>query len=422
MSAEQRTGAPVGSTVVLVEPNPDGHRLFYVRLLVERLVALGHRPVLLTSPEALTAPEFQVHLQRAVADGLDVATGDCWLRPASAVRGHYLARAEALAGAGGRVVVADGDLWLASCIRHRVGQRFSVTGAQLRVLLMRPPVAGLRPSSTAGIRAGIKTALIVAAMAAGVRAQALRSAGAPAQLPRLVSGMPQVVDPVDMPFRATDRPRLRERLGLPAGRRVAVIAGSLTARKGVGVVLDAWTLLAAGPAGTARSGGTGGSAGTAGPADPPTLLLVGRADKAVQRQLDSAVGADLRERGLLLVRNEYVTDDELNAYIASANCVILAYENEAPSGILGKAAVAGVPVLAAGSAQVRAETIRLAVGLGVPSTPEHIAAGVTELLRGPETIAADPALQDADPSTFADRLCGLGASTEAGPDGHVVRQ
>ncbi len=376
--------------VVLIEPNPAGHRLFYVRLLVERLVARNERPALLTSPAALTSPEFGVHLQHWADTGdLEVVLGSPTGPGSRSWRQAYLRVADRYAGTSGRVVVPDGDLWLRACVAHAATQLLRRRRARVRLLLMRPPTPGRRTGTALPrMRSGVKTLLACAAVLSGTSVQALRSAGAPSDVPRLLAWMPQVVDPVEMPFSVVDRQRLRTRLQLPTDRPICLVAGSLTARKGTGVVLEAWETLATHP-------------------QAPLLLLAGRTDADVRAQLGDTGVAALRSRDLVRVRDEYVSDDDLNAYIASADCVVLAYANEAPSGILGKAAVAGASVLAAGSMQVRAEVARLGIGVGVEATAGDIAAGVLEVLQRLGRAGTSELLERTDPAIFADELCGL---------------
>ena len=53
--------------------------------------------------------------------------------------------------------------------------------------------------------------------------------------------------------------------------------------------------------------------------------------------------------GEVIVREGFLPDDELDKLVATANVVPLAMTHNGPSGIMGKALAAGVPVVTAGS-------------------------------------------------------------------------
>ena len=54
--------------VLIVEPNPRGHRLYYVRILVHAFKSQGRRVVVLTTTEAVESAEWITHLAAAAPE------------------------------------------------------------------------------------------------------------------------------------------------------------------------------------------------------------------------------------------------------------------------------------------------------------------------------------------------------------------
>jgi hypothetical protein len=75
---------------------------------------------------------------------------------------------------------------------------------------------------------------------------------------------------------------------------------------------------------------------------------------------------------------------------------VTAHLNKGPSGIQGKAQVAGVPVLSAGS-KIRSKEAGVTGGLHTELTASAMAAGLREILtRGSDPLPADPRLPTAE--------------------------
>ena len=108
---------------------------------------------------------------------------------------------------------------------------------------------------------------------------------------------------------------------------------------------------------------------------PCILLLAGQAEDSVRRFLDD------RNPSGVVKRLGYLSDEELDTgYVIAADVVALVHENDAPSGLLGKAAVSGTAVLAAGSPMIVAEVKRLHLGIASADTsPESLAAALAQL-------------------------------------------
>jgi glycosyltransferase involved in cell wall biosynthesis len=131
-------------------------------------------------------------------------------------------------------------------------------------------------------------------------------------------------DPATCLAHSRDRSRLRREHALALDRRLVGIFGVISTRKHPGLVLAA--VLAVG--------------------DDVDLLLAGSIKPDVAHWLDG-VPDDQRRR--IVVRAGYLPNEELDQLVACVDVTALAMTNNGPSGIMGKAWAAGVPVVSAGS-------------------------------------------------------------------------
>ena len=300
---------------LVVEPNPTGHRLSYVRLLADAAISRGDRVVFATTTVAVDSDEFRVFLE-PLGDSIDVVT----IPEATPSAIEKLVRATAAQLA----VVPDGDRFA-----MRLGARGRWRGeANLSVLIMRDPV-----SARSGPRKILKTVLLGrAARLAGVNLYYLRSAV------RGGSGTGVgVFDPVHISADSSDAQRLKNDWGLD-DRFWFGILGVVDARKNLPLVLDALTHT------------TGGKIG---------LLVAGKSDPATLRAAETASTAFTTGGGEVVVVNRMLSDRELDAALLAVDCVVLAHSNEGPSGMLGKAAAAGVMVAAAGALSLKSDVAEL---------------------------------------------------------------
>jgi len=114
---------------------------------------------------------------------------------------------------------------------------------------------------------------------------------------------------------------------------------------------------------------------------------------------------------VLIVRDEYLSNEKLDSYVAACDVVSIAQDNNGPSGIMGKTLAAGVPVLTAGS-RVRERELA-AAGPGAGRTTELSVDGTVDGLRAlaqdrSSVRSVDQALL-ATPEAFARAVLGVGA-------------
>ncbi|MBW4621482.1 MAG: glycosyltransferase [Cyanosarcina radialis HA8281-LM2] len=175
-----------------------------------------------------------------------------------------------------------------------------------------------------------------------------------------------VPDPVTIaPVSEPQVIELRQRLRIEPGRKILLLFGALTSRKGIGQLLAALALL------------------------PPELgekvclLLVGQANPSKQVEIASQIAAISPHIKLqILSHYEFVAESEVQAYFHLADIVLAPYQRHmGMSGILMLAAAAGKPVLSSDYGLMGEIVKRHRLGMTVDSTqPAEIARGLTQFL------------------------------------------
>jgi len=173
-------------------------------------------------------------------------------------------------------------------------------------------------------------------------------------------GVPVHVVPVDLPLGgpAPSRAEARRRLGVPEGP-VALLLGQVRLYKGIGLLAEAWPRVHA--------------------ALPHArLLVVGEAyDSADLDRLQGAAGVELRRA--------FVPEEDLDAWAAAADVLVLPYAVGSHSGVLHRGLSAGTPVLA--SPPLAEEVYRTGAGGIVPLDPAAWSDALVDAL-GPHPLPA----------------------------------
>jgi hypothetical protein len=360
---------------VLVEPDPGGHRFQWVSHVVKGLLPTDD--VLLLTSTGATATDAYANFLAPL--GITAVERFTDIYPPVREMGAAIVEVHRERPLH-RYVVMDSDQmvkrwWLVAPkeLRRRRGPE--------GVLVMTRFPPRLLPDAHLMWLRGTKSLLTMAAMATGSVQRMAYVAGRD----QLRQGLlfKRLRDPALCREHARDRAVLRERYGLPQDRRLVGILGLIDVRKNVPLVGAA--VFAAGP--------------------DVDLLLAGGCSEDVLAWVD-ALPAEQRAR--VHLRDEFLSDGDLDGYTACCDVVTIVQQNPGPSGIMGKAQVAGVPVLSAGSAVRQREADALGSGIHTDTTVEAIAAGLRTLLdRGTEPVPVPPGLPTAE--EFADVVLTGGA-------------
>lgn len=361
---------------VLVEPNPNGHRFQAVANVAGVARGLGE-VVLLTSVGARGNPTFVNFLQDAdlraeeCFAGSHPSTGDLVAAVAEACRNHEV----------DRVLLMDAD--------RALTRWWFVAPRVLRSLARRPRIAFMvtrcptrvSPTDWRGWLVRIsKTVLVLLARTTGSAHHAAGFAGRDDTSRGWV--IKRARDPDICTAHSRDRLAIRQSLGLDGDRRIVGIFGGITTGKNPDLVwralqehrIDADLLLA-------------------GPVAPEVADWL----RTVQPTI----------HGRVLVRDGFLPDDELDKLVAAADVVPLAMPHNAPSGIMGKALAAGVPVVTAGSRVRARELVATGAGELADLTTTSVGAAVARVLaRDARTPRRNP-LPPATAEEFARTLLGL---------------
>lgn len=373
-------------TTLLVEPHPVGHR-FQAVANVARVAARTDDVVILTSQGATDEPAFGEYVGPLQGPGrlpggrtLEVE------QPFSDRTPPAKELVAAIVAACRRtdvstVVLMDADTTL---------KRWWLDAPRaLRSLPRRPRVvfmltrypAKLSPTDLTGWRLRVpKAALALAAKASGSLDRVAGFAGRD-DLSRgwLVK---RTRDPDICTAHSDDRAALREKHGLPTDRRIAGIFGVINPRKNAPLIWEALQrtrldcdLLLAGP----LADEVAAWAGTV----PPT------------------------EHGRVLVRDGFLANDELDQLVAAVDVVPIALTNNGPSGIMGKALAAGVPVVTAGSTVRARELAATDAGEAADLDPDSIGAAIRRVFAYPPDRERRNTVPPATVEEFAENLLGV---------------
>ena len=409
---------------LIVEPNPGGHR--YQAVANVALAALASGPVkVLTSRGGTAREEYAAYLDDVAVEVEEPFDGPT---PETSTVVSVLGR-ELRDGDVRRVVFMEADdllktwwfrSWRTLRRRRRPEVIFFFTRWPARL-----ESAGREDLYFWKVRLA-KLLLVTLSKLVGTLDLASGFAGRDERSPgRIVKS---VRDPAQCVAHSRDRKELRERLGLSAERPLVGIFGAINPRKNPALALEA----------VLQSG------------SDVDLLLAGPMNEESRGWL-AELPSEQRER--VVVRDAYLSNQELDECVAAVDGVLLLMSLEGPSGIMGKALAADVPVITAGSKTRVRELEALHRGVATSATPEALGAAIAQVVMdpppAPETDlviptgatfgasvlgapGADPVL-DVPPSapSFAGRVYrslvnrarhrGLAAYLRPGPDDGLVR-
>ena len=307
--AKHLAGSPL---TLIVEPNPKGHRLYYVGLLVESCRSQGRSVLILTTATALKSAEWSTHLAAKAPQVI--------IQASHAFALSNIAEAATTAGAT-LTILSDGDRYLLPIVR-----RGWPGAGELSVLVLR---ADGQPRATPWLRhmrgAAKKTLAWSASLRPRIRVSALRS-----PLVRRRGPLRWAPDPVTLSCTADDMNTMRRRLECYGDRYWIGVFGVITARKHLPLIIE--SIL-----------------------DQPDIGLVigGSIDAQVAQEIGRLLVKFAAGGGHVLHLNGTLTDAEFDSAISAVDCVVVAHSNEGPSGVVLKAAASGRRLVLAGAKSLK---------------------------------------------------------------------
>ncbi len=373
-------------TTLLVEPHPVGHR-FQAVANVARVAARTDDIRILTSQGATDEPAFGEYVGPLTAPGglpegraleVEQPFGER-IPPTKEVVAAIVAACRRTDVA--TVVLMDADTTLKRWWRDAPRPLRSLPRRPRVVFMLTRYPATLRPTDVAGWRLRVpKATLALAAKATGSLDRVAGFAGRD----DLRSGwlVKRTRDPDICTAHSADRAALREKHGLPADRRIAGIFGVVNPRKNAPLIWDALQ--------RARL-------------DCDLLLAGPLADEVAAW----AAAVEPTDRGRVLVRDGFLANDELDQLVAAVDVVPIALTNNGPSGIMGKALAADVPVVTAGSTVRARELAATDAGEAAELDADSIGAAIARVFSYPPDRVRRNTVPPATVEEFAENLLGV---------------
>jgi glycosyltransferase involved in cell wall biosynthesis len=362
---------------VIVEPDPSGHR-FQAVANVAAVAGETTDVVLLTSTGAATSEAFDVYL--SATKFLSVEERFAEVYPSAEEMARAIAeKARELDVEAAVLMDADQVLkrW------WRVARR------ELKGLARKPRIVMMLTRYPARIRYTDKRVMQLR-VSKGLLAMVSRANGTVQHLAGFAGRddmshgwvVRRARDPEICSAHSRDRAALRAELGLPADRILVGIFGMIGPDKSPDLVLEALKL----------SGVEG------------DLVLAGGVKPEVQAWLD---GLDAADTARVIVRNGFLSNEVLDKHVAAVDAVPIAQVHGGPSGIMGKAMAAGVPVVSAGS-EVRArEMVATDSGENAEMTAESIAAAIRRVVERDPNAPRRNTVPPATADEFSRNLLGV---------------
>jgi len=317
--------------VLIFENDATGHRLQHVRVCVESIADLDVEIVFATAASTPASEEFRTHvtpvLDRMTVDAsfeaFDGASSWRWatsrvLECAAAVERHKPDHVY--------VLYADGFAQI-SGIARLIGRVHRREQVEYEGIMMRGRFAYPRLSwpDSLSARASLAAASLshfdILHFLDPIPFERIVLRGG-----RLAARARLIPEPVEPPM-AASREEARRQLNLPPEGRIICCPGRLDERKGVDRLVRAFAACA----GTLRS--------------DDRLLLFGRVDESIRDAIQAT--RDLQQRGQIILRDAFVSDEDLHRAIAAADVVAASYPRHVgSSGIVVRAAVLERMVLA----------------------------------------------------------------------------
>jgi hypothetical protein len=342
-----------------MESSSSGHRLVYVRLLVDAAHEFGLQPVVSLGAGCETSTEFAHHLEPVRSAMLLRSHGERadW-RLIQEISDRYRCS---------YIVVPDADPHLGRLLFARLRQDF-------RLLLMRDPGEEMDVTVPRRGKLKLKRYLIAALRRrARITLFTLRAPGYVGNPHELY-----VNDPIRSEIAGSDFEDFVREHDITRERYWFGMAGVISRRKHPAMVLNAVAGL---------------------PSASVGVILAGPSEDNAAEDLRRGIES-LRQRGIPVVRvDRTLSNSELNAAVKAMDCVVIAYETHAPPSTLGKSFALGTHCIVAGSDSLHRHAALLGHGttcsLNQKAIRDSMEAALAERLK-PEPQRPPPADRFAD--------------------------
>jgi glycosyltransferase involved in cell wall biosynthesis len=352
-----------GLRTLLVEGNPDGHRLYYISILASAASARGDKVILATTASAVGSPEWKVHMASA-SEELQILIQDDY---SAAAISKIADEIEA-----DHVVVPDGDAFAYQLARRRWSARGTVSALIMRERGQRSGLPGMALAATVA-----KAILLqIIHLQPRVQVRVLKSSSW-----KGISLLPFSRDPVTFLYPDTNARSYRRLLS--DGSFWFGVVGNIGRRKNL-------PLVAAAVAGMRRA--------------DVGLVAAGQIEADALEEAQIFIERIRQIGGRVEIIDHLLEENELDQIIDEVDCVVLAHSNESPSGILGKATAAGTRIVAAGAKSLRKDCRSLGPGAQwVKLSENELRRALNEAMRVPGPDHRELA----SPSSFAASLLGV---------------
>jgi len=348
MSVDHATRSPAsaGGTVAVLEADPTGHRLLYIRHLIE---AAGHeRCVVFLSSYAARSEEYAAHpgSTSATTEVLDTADTHRALLNAGVSR--------ARASGARKLILPDGDRYLLPLLLLML--RRPCLPLEVRLLLMR--TTAVRGPERLRLATIVKPVLVqLLRIFPQIHILFLTDALGVVTTRKGFPGIRPVNDPVLPP----GEPGYERPSWIPADPKMTTVGvfGVISPRKNLPLLVRAaaW--------------------------HPEVTLVVGG---RLEPDVRAFLGTDARARelvasGRVVVMDRLLSAQELAAALATVDMVAVLHDNDAPSGILAEACVRHTPVLVPYGGWLARVAESTGIGAASPLTAMGIAEGIRAVTR-----------------------------------------
>jgi hypothetical protein len=102
------------------------------------------------------------------------------------------------------------------------------------------------------------------------------------------------------------------------------------------------------------------------------LVVAGQVEDGVLQQAEASFERIRSFGGRVEVIDRLLTDHEMDNLVGEIDCVVLAHSNEGPSGILGKATAAGTRIVASGASTLRSDCRHIGEGAEWVKMKQHL--------------------------------------------------